>query len=203
MTQRIIETWTRLTQWTRHENQTHKFKFLLLTVCDRRCDLAAPQCTECTKSHGRRGFSLDAEELTPALPQTPSWWQWWEGVHHPSVLRGRASPVALQNYWCPPTLKYLPPRHCVETRQINLGCIWYNQSQLLHRLQNKFGPFHWGWWNYAQRWTRVNFFGPDPTRPTQILTQPDPTRVLELTSDPWPDPTRPKASMTVSNFRIF
>jgi len=34
-------------------------------------------------------------------------------------------------------------------------------------------------------------------------TQPDPTRVLELMSDPWPDQTRPKASMEANNHRIF
>jgi len=29
---------------------------------------------------------------------------------------------------------------------------------------------------YAQSCTRVQIFGPDPTRPTEIVTQPDATR---------------------------
>jgi len=57
-------------------------------------------------------------------------------------------------------------------------------------------------WTVTQSWTRAKFFGPGPTRPTQILTRPDPTHILELMSDPWPDPTRPKARIAVSNHRI-
>ena len=37
---------------------------------------------------------------------------------------------------------------------------------------------------------RVTFLGPDPTRPAETLTRPDPTRRLPTKSLTRPDPTR-------------